>query len=65
MPPFYPVVTVTARDNEDGTIFSSLEFDIKLGAFFLVPKRLIQKQVDDLISPFIDKFVAIMDQPDS
>jgi len=64
MPPFYPVVTVTARDNEDGTIFSSLEFEIKLGPFWLLPKKLIKKQVDDLINPFIDKFVGILDQPE-
>ena len=65
MAPFYPVVTITAKDNEDGTVFTSLEFDIKLGPFFLVPKRIIKKQVDDLITPFIEKFREIMDQAEA
>lgn len=62
MPPFYPKIHCTAKDNGDGTIFSSLEFDIKLGPFFLVPKKLIQNQVDNLIEPFINNYIEILDK---
>jgi hypothetical protein len=61
MPPFFPTVHISVWDNGDGTIHSVLEFDIKLGPFVLVPKSIIKKQVDNIIHPFIDKFVEIMD----
>ena len=63
MPPFFPTIKISASDNGDGTIYSALEFDMKLGPFFLLPKRLIRKQVDNLINPFVDRFIEIMDQP--
>jgi hypothetical protein len=63
MPPFYPEVVTVVKDNGDGTIYSSLEFDIKLGAFMLVPKSIIQKQVDNIILPFIEEYKRILDKP--
>lgn len=65
MPPFFPKVNCEVRDNGDGTIYSSLEFDIKLGAFSLVPKKIIQKQVDKLVEPLIAEYVRILDKPSS
>lgn len=64
MAPFYPKLYVEARDNGDGTIYSCLEFELKLGgAFRLVPKSLIQKQVDNLVNPIIDRYIEILDKP--
>lgn len=62
MPPFYPELHVTCKDNGDGTIYSSLEFDIKLGPVALLPKKLIQSQVDNLIKPCIENYVRILDK---
>ena len=63
MPPFFPTVHISVWDNGDGTIHSVLEFDIKLGAFLLVPNKFLRKQVDGIIHPFVDAYVEIMDKP--
>lgn len=63
MPPFHPTLTITARDLGDGTVFTSLEIEIRLGPFALVPRKIIKHQVDNLINGFVEKFVKIMDQP--
>ncbi len=65
MPPFYPEIEVNTRDNGDGTIYSSLQFDITLkGPFRFIPKSLIKKQVDELIAPCIDRYIDILDRPE-
>lgn len=62
MPPFYPEMEISCRDNGDGTIYSSLEFDIKLGAIALLPKKLIQSQVDNIVKPCIENFINLLDK---
>lgn len=59
-PPFYPKVYSSMVDNGDGTITVTLEFDIKMGAFMLVPKKIIKKQVDNIIQPLIDEFEKLL-----
>ena len=63
MPPFKPMIHTFIRDNGDGTIYSCLEFDIKLGPFSLIPKKLLKKQVDMLIEPCVQEYVRILDKP--
>ena len=63
MPPFKPKIEIQVRDNGDGTIYSSLEFEIKLVALRFAPKKFVKKQVDKLILPVIDNYIRILDQP--
>ncbi len=65
IPPFYPKVFVTAKDNKDGSVYVSLEFDIKMGAFILVPKKIINKQVDHIMLPLVNEFKNLIDLPRS
>ena len=61
-PPFYPEIEVVTKDNGNGTVTSSLTFDMKLGPFALLPKRMLQKKVDDFIQPALDRYIEILDQ---
>ncbi len=66
MPPFYPLVDVTlAKSTKVDSVDCGLIFDISLGPLSLIPKSLLKKQVDQLIQPLVDEFIAILQRETS
>jgi len=61
MAPFYPCVEIRVKPLDEHHIESSLIIDIKLGPFALVPKKLIQSQIDVLVLPMVNKFIELLE----
>ena len=65
MYPFHQLIEVTMKDNNNGTIFTKLKIDAKIGVLGLLPKSIIKNRVDALVQPFVDKFKEILETESS
>ncbi len=61
--PFYPSIQVEVKDLGNGKIWSQMTFEINLpGPLKFIPKKIIQKQVDELVNPCVTKFEELNNQ---
>lgn len=61
MPPFYPQVDISVRQEKDGC-HCALTINAKMGPFALVPEKFLRKQVNALVQPLIDRFKHILEK---
>lgn len=64
MPPFHQTVEVTVSEETDGVI-CTLRIEANMGVLGLLPKSFIKKQVDNLIDPFTQQFIHILESESS
>jgi hypothetical protein len=60
MPPFHQTVDVLVKEDKNSVV-CTLRITANMGVLGLLPKFIIQKQVDNLVQPLVDKFIEILE----